>query len=356
MKEAVSSLEQEQIACRNERNRNEVRWYLMSYPQSSKGLTEGLKREIARRSRYDEVQIEYFAPTFTEVQEIKGKLVNTKKLLLFNYFFVKASEREIFRMKQFETQYNFFKRCFKPNGESYFPFVSEETISTLRLIASAYLGTLPIYTANAPWLLKGDRIKIVRGQFKGLEATLFENQHSGNSEIMVSLDDMSWVPLLRVRTGDYELLELYNRNAAAYEELSNDSQTTSVYKALLSYLKEGQASTDLANTIIKQYEGIAPNTDIQRCKMFALLLSAYKITGDEAHLKELTSTVIQILPAVKAEFAKALLTVSLYACTNSEIYYDKAHKLLAPWRNASKIKRNKQVLINRLDELDSVLR
>ena len=38
----------------------------------------------------------FFAPSYQEVRRIDGKFVNTQRPLLFNYVFVRASERDVF--------------------------------------------------------------------------------------------------------------------------------------------------------------------------------------------------------------------------------------------------------------------
>lgn len=353
----------------------------MTYPQSSKGLTEGLKREVQRRIRDCESPIEYFAPTFVEAVEVKGQLVNSEKLLLFNYFFVHASEEQIYRMKQFEPQYNFFRKRYDGEGVGCFPFVTEEVINSLRCIAEAYCGKLPVYIVDAPWLIKGDRVKITRGQFKGVEATLFENQQSGNKEIMVSLDDFAWVPILKLKPGDYELLELYNKNAAAFDLLT-DKQLLDLHAALMrKYLSLRESATteviplnsdtviarecndrsnliedkQLAEEIIKQFQGIAPNSDIKRSKMFTALLLSYKILDDEPRLTALMSTIKQMLPAVKAEHPRALLLLALYAVSSNEVYRNQFLEHTASWTKTGALKKNKQLLLEKFTELESVL-
>lgn len=42
--------------------------------------------------------IRLFAPSYQEVRRIDGKFVNTQRPLLFNYVFVRASERDVFQL------------------------------------------------------------------------------------------------------------------------------------------------------------------------------------------------------------------------------------------------------------------
>jgi hypothetical protein len=55
---------------------------------------------------------------------------------------------------------------------------------------------------------------------------------------------------------------------------------------------------------------------------------------------------------VKAVNSRALLLVTLYGCTNSNLYYRMAHELVDPWRDDPSPKRSKALLIQRLHDYD----
>ena len=63
-----------------------------------------------------------------------------------------------------------------------------------------------------------------------------------------------------------------------------------------------------------------------RCKVYSLLLPAYKLLDQEEEFERLYSTLRNMLPLVKAVNSRALLLVTLYGCTNSNLYYRMAHE------------------------------
>ena len=89
-----------------------VRWYVLTLPTAAGGRRDrispsrGLDAELSRRERRGETLFEYFAPSYVEVRKVDGKLVNTRRPLLFNYVFIRSSVEEIFRMKQTLPLYN----------------------------------------------------------------------------------------------------------------------------------------------------------------------------------------------------------------------------------------------------------
>ena len=94
-----------------------VRWYVLTLPTT--GVARRDRISPAKRvwmpsfpgaSVVGETLFEYFAPSYVEVRKVDGKMVNTKRPLLFNYVFVRSSVEEIFQMKRTLPLYNFLPR------------------------------------------------------------------------------------------------------------------------------------------------------------------------------------------------------------------------------------------------------
>lgn len=102
------------------RDQEAVRWYVLTLPTAGGGRdrispSKGLDAELSRRERRGEALFEYFSPSYVEARKVGGKMVNTKRPLLYNYVFVHASEDEIFRLKRTLPLYNFLPG-FPPAG------------------------------------------------------------------------------------------------------------------------------------------------------------------------------------------------------------------------------------------------
>ena len=111
------------------RDQEAVRWYVLTLPTAGGGRdrispSKGLDAELSRRERRGEALFEYFSPSYVEARKVGGKMVNTKRPLLYNYVFVHASEDEIFRLKRTLPLYNFLPRV-SSGGRSYFPYLSD---------------------------------------------------------------------------------------------------------------------------------------------------------------------------------------------------------------------------------------
>ena len=98
------------VHIRNRRSQEAVRWYVLTLPTAVGGRdniysSKGLDAELSRRKRCGEPLFEYFAPSYVEARKVGGKMVNTRKPLLYNYVFIHASENEIFRLKRIMPLY-----------------------------------------------------------------------------------------------------------------------------------------------------------------------------------------------------------------------------------------------------------
>ena len=337
-----------------------VRWYVLTLPTAAGGRRDrispsrGLDAELSRRERRGETLFEYFAPSYVEVRKVDGKLVNTRRPLLFNYVFIRSSVEEIFRMKQTLPLYNFLPRV-SSGGTPHFPYLSDSEMGNLRWVAESYSNELPVYVPDSGRLLKGDRVRITSGYFAGMEAEVVIQPGGGHKDVMARILDCMWVPLLEVKPGEYELIELNTNGKHVYTHLDNDRLRDGLHDALGRYHASGsvgEEDTRLAREVLRAYGSLRAETDVMRCKVYSSLLSAYKLLGEKEEFTRLLATMRGMLLAVKAPQSRALLLVTLYGCTDSSLYRQMAHEVVDPWRSESSPKKSKLSLIRRLDDYD----
>ncbi len=341
-----------------------VRWYVLTLPTTGVARRDrispakSLDAELSRRERRGETLFEYFAPSYVEVRKVDGKLVNTRRPLLFNYVFIRSSVEEIFRMKQHAPPVQFPSPCLF-RGTPHFPYLSDSEMGNLRWVAESYSNELPVYVPDSGRLLKGDRVRITSGPFTEMEAEVVVQPGGGHKEVMARILDCLWVPLFEVKAGEYELIELNTKSKHVYTHLDNDRLSDGLHDALGRYHASGsvgEEDTRLAREVLRAYGSLRAETDVMRCKVYSSLLSAYKLLGEKEEFARLLATMRGMLLAVKAAQSRALLLVTLYGCTDSSLYRQMAHEVVDPWRSESSPKKSKLTLIRRLDDYDRWLR
>lgn len=363
MKKIVSQLEKPKRSVASPealealRNNNAVRWYVLVLPDCHKGGVRGLQREQDRLLQTDGPSFDFFAPSYQVVKRMDGKFVNTMKPLLFNYVFIRASERDIFQLMQRLPVLSFLPRV-RERKREYFPYLSDAAMKNLQWVARSYSNTLPVYVPEPDGLRKGDRIRITEGRFKGVEATVVIQPGAGRKDVMVCVENWMWVPLLRVVPGEYEVIALNDEDKHVYTRLDNDCTLNGLHKALQRYHSaEGVSEEDraLAAKALKEYGSLRMETDVMRCKLYAILLPAYTILGMEEEAAKLVGIMQTMLSLIKAEQSRALALVTLYGCTDSSIYYNLAHEAIDPWKKEERLKKSKRQLVERLADYDGWL-
>lgn len=172
------------------------------------------------------------------MKRIDGKFVNTQRPLLFNYVFVRASERDVFQLMQRFPVLSFLPRV-RERKREYFPYLSDAAMENLQWVARSYSNTLPVYIPQPDGLRKGDRIRITEGRFKGVEATVVIQPGAGRKDVMVCVENWMWVPLLRVMPGEYEVIALNDEDKHVYTRLDNDCMLNGLHSALQRYHSVG---------------------------------------------------------------------------------------------------------------------
>lgn len=336
------------------RNRSKVRWYVLTLPCCHRGPARGLEEELAWRRSHGEPEFEYFAPVYTDAS---GEGTSgAKRALYFNYVFVHASETEIMRMKTRRPLFNFLRRMADADGGTHFPYLTDEAMANLRLVAEAYSGRLPAYTPQPGMLRRGDRVRIVGGRFDGVEATLLRAPASTRDELAVCVDNWLWVPVVHVAPGHYEIIELSAEGKAKYSVLDNERTLGRLRSALVCSLSRRApdgADVALAAETALRYGRLQPPSKVLRCKHAAMMLQAYAVAGDRLRLGETARTAEKLLREVDAEQSRALLLASLYGTTRR--HREEALAAVAPWRGEPNPKKNKRTLIEWLDAIESAL-
>ena len=340
------------------RNSRAVRWYILTLPVCHRGPAKGLQTELDRRKRAGETLFDFFAPTYREVIRKGGKWIETARPLLYNYVFVKASENEIYRMMRDGLGvYSFLPRV-RDGKSGYYPYLSDRMMDNLKWVARSYSDVLPVCPLKPEYLLKGDKVRIVDGQFKDAEATVVASPGAGQKDVVVCVENWMCIPLMHVRQDQYEIVSLNTDASRLYSRLNNIRLLICMHEALRRrHTVSGVTDDDrmMAKEILRQYRHLEPDSDIMRCKLYSMLLPAYAILGDREAFEQLLGTVRSILPLIRAEQSRSLLLVTLYGCTNCCLDYEQAHAAVDPWRGEQPLKKSKAQLLHRLDDYDSWL-
>lgn len=328
----------------------------MFFPWGKNGLTAGLELELKRRKNAGEKLFEYFAPTCVMIKEVDGKMVTTTENMLYNYFFVHTTEDDLFEIKRHQPQYSVMRPKTNSDGTHQYPFVSDNTIRTLQWVAKSYGGRIPICFIDQMLLVKGDRIRITKGRFKGTEARLVAQPNSDRKDILVSVDNWMCVPLMNVHPEQYTLIGLNDSDeqVEAMSGLDNALLSQKLHEAMCRFhaKKANEDDMKLAEKVRSEFAGLKVTTTLQRCKQYVFLLQAHTILGETEKAASILSLMQVLLVEIKSELVIASSFITMYGCTDSIFDYEKSHQIIDAWTKEKTPRKSQQVLIDRLADYD----
>lgn len=340
------------------RNGREPRWYVLVFPAVNyRDAERELAAERERHRRDGEPDFDFCAPRFVECRYEDGRFVHTRRPLFFNYVFVRASEQEIFRMKGGALRrFNFLPRV-RQGDREYYPYLPDEAMRAVLWISRSFADAVPVCTDDLERLVRGDRVRIVEGRFKGVEARVARQPRTGRKVLVAYIENWMWIPLLEASDAKYEVIGL-SEEGTFYSAYDYDRVLEGLHAALLRrHGAEGATADDRAAAldVIRRLETAKVDTPLLRCKQHALLLLAFTVLGDRAKQARLAEASASLLAGVKTEAGLALLLVTLYGCTDSSLHHGRAHELLAPYRAADRPKKSWRTLLAHLADYDRVL-
>ena len=112
------------------------------------------------------------------MRRIDGKFVNTQRPLLFNYVFVRASERDVFQLMQRFPVLSFLPRV-RERKREYFPYLSDAAMENLQWVARSYSNTLPVYIPQPDGLRKATGYALPRDGLRGWRRLLSFSREPG---------------------------------------------------------------------------------------------------------------------------------------------------------------------------------
>ncbi len=335
--------------------RKKQRWYVMFFPWGKSGLTVGLEQELSRRKISGEKPFEYFAPTYVMMKEADGNMVKSTENMLYNYFFVHTTEDDLFVIKRHQPQYSVMRPEYDSDGVRHYPYVSDNAIKTLRWVSKSFGGCIPICFIDQRLFVRGDKIRIIRGRFKGTEAHLVARPNSDKNDVMVYVDNWMCVPLMNVHPEHYTIIGLNDTDETnRLSALDDKSLSQELHEALCRFHGEQTTEEDkaLAERVCSEYSDLKVTTSLQRCKQCAYLLPAYTILNRTDKVEHLLSLMQVLLKEIKSEQVIASTLLVIYGCTDNAFHYEKVHVIIDAWAKDPSPKKSHQNLIARLADYD----
>lgn len=147
-------------------------WYVLTVLRSSLQACEQLAAHADEFNARSAARLECFAPTFVDVTARDNGRGRIRKPLLYNYIFIRGTLPQLRRFHNAYPAYNLIPTGEKREEPTDYRYVPDDEMTQFMRIAQAYEHAVPCFSPSEIDLEQGDRVRIVGGQFSGVEGVL----------------------------------------------------------------------------------------------------------------------------------------------------------------------------------------
>ncbi len=273
-------------------------WYILKSARQSLALRDVLKDN----------KIEYYLPTHTILRNVGGQQRRVETPLVFNLIFVRKSldELKLFCRNRPDLQIHVVYNH-KPLHEEVAAkplYVNDREMEMFQKALSFYSGQeVPFVKPEELELEKGDEVRIIGGQFSGLEGILVSQKGKDGGRVVVHLSNVIAVRTLEIEPEYLQILHFGKDNKHFYKHL--DSYLPRLDRVLD---KKGEklSAAELApiETFVKRFSQLRTDTVNSEAKVQALLCVSCELIGDAEGAEIAREKVQKLLPRINSQAVK----------------------------------------------------
>lgn len=289
----------------------QIRWYVMTGYALDKRRGMSIAAQVEKYNAEHGSGLEVFAPTFVKVYN-EAKSPRRRMLpLACQYFFIRGRLSQVKDFRSRNKGYNLvYDRADKESETSYL-HLSDEDMSAFRSMALAYKYNMPCFSPSEVDLVACDKVRIVGGEFAGVEGYLVSQQGRDGGRVIIKVGELMAVQTLDINPKYISVLSFAKGSRRMYDKI--DSYEPKLRRAMDYYRRNGEL--DVTNAAAVSYFitrfGLAEIPTVKmRAKVSALLAASYYLMGDkerfEAEKRNCEATTGGCLGAVYTWFDETL--------------------------------------------------
>lgn len=312
-------------------------WYVLTVLRSGIRACDRVAASVEEFNARSGAQLECFAPTFIDMASCAGRPGRIRKPLLYNYIFIRGTLQELRRFHTAHPVYNLLPIGEKREAATDYRYVPDPEMAHFKQIARAYENAVPCYPPSEIDLEHGDKVRIIGGQFSGVEGVLLSQQGRDGGRVLVKITDMLAVETLDIRPEYLQIIEFAHGSKHLYDKL--DSYLPRIRRVLAArLLRKEPEPKDLASVhgFLARYGNVTlpPAAKIRR-KYTALLMLSHHVLGRTAEYERCRQTCMELLPQTTHAETRAMTLGMLYACTRELRWLQEARAIVAGWGDPS---------------------
>lgn len=327
---------------------NAPKWYVLKAYLVRYKADEALAEEMLIRGRAgdDELPVlEYFVPHLEEKKLVNGKMQDVSSPLC-GYVFLRGTARQV---SQFCYTHPKFCKIRGFGDHSDYLSVTDRAMDDFKLIVRAYNANnknVPFIATSPALLERGDRVRILEGDFCGVEGTLVTSQGKDSGRVVINVGDGFYVPTLEIKFSQLQVISFAGSNHHAYQKL--DSYAPVMLKVMERFLKDGYLddtdkaiAADMAKVrrFVVQYGSLEIKSEKQRSRFLSYIVLSRLVLEKQGEadgegsmpLAHYVDGVMAGMKAVTNPVSQAFVYTVLYAATGKKDFLRRAEGMAKTW-------------------------
>lgn len=260
----------------------QICWYVMTGYALDKRRGVSIAAQVEKYNAEHDSGLEVFAPTFVKVYN-EAKSPRRRMLpLVCQYFFIRGRLSQVKDFRSRNKGYNLvYDRADKESETSYL-HLSDEDMSAFKSMALAYKYNMPCFSPSEVDLVACDKVRIVGGEFAGVEGYLVSQQGRDGGRVIIKVGELMAVQTLDINPKYISVLSFAKGSRRMYDKI--DSYEPKLRRAMDYYRQNGELDVTNAAAVsyfITRFGFAEIPTAKMRAKVSALLAASYYLMGDK---------------------------------------------------------------------------
>ncbi len=280
-------------------------WFVLNHIGSA--LQTKANKTIERFNRWQNCNLETFAPTYVIREEKDGEVRMKTASLTFHYVFVRGTLPQI---KLLCGQSNGFSFLIDRGSESRYAVIPDREMASFKNIARAYKNCLPYFPLEEIDLEDGDLVEVIKGDFPGLIGTFMPKAKSKSGNIVLNVFNNVGTIAFNIKATDVRVLEFSKKSTRANDQI--DAFVPRLLKALrVFHAEEAIPSSLLAQLMMfcRRMEVVRINNHKLDAKLQALLYGGNFILGNISAAELSKTNYIKLSEYVTNEWTQSLINL-----------------------------------------------
>lgn len=323
---------------------NLVRWYVMIAFKKEKAAKEDLEAENREREKHKEKKLEFFIPMYFDLKGSEENKKRKKCPLIPNYVFIHASLNEIYVYKQ-SVGYLKFHRPVTEDGRRNYITVPDRQMQDFMRVALHYEKDICYYAPGEMNLVKGDRVRIIGGEFNGVEGILLCTQGKRGDRVLIEIPGVMSISTCSIAPELIEILSYSSDTRHLYNDLKAFFNTAR--KALFTVLcgeRMSEREEIKLRGFIRRMANMQADTFHTESSLHLILLMAHRALGEDELCTSHLHWCCNALPKLTSDVKRAHMLTYLYGCTGDKDLYRQVRQTTDSWLLEKATAKQKEIL------------